>query len=135
MYVENQSNNEPKNDLQKDTSYATIIHLSSFAQFLIPFGGIIAPLILWLIKKDEDSFIDAHGKSCINFEISLLIYAFTLALLLIPITLFTLGIGLILIVLAAIPLFIAYVIVKIQAASQASKGEYYQYPFTIEILK
>lgn len=132
MYVEN----EPQhNHLEKDTSYATIIHLSSFAQFIIPFGGIIVPLILWLIKKDKDSFVDAHGKSCVNFEMSLLIYSFTLALLLIPITLFTLGIGLILIVLAAIPLFIAYIIVKIQAASQASKGEYYQYPFTIEIVK
>ncbi len=91
MYVENEPQQEKQYGIQKDTSYSAIIHISSFVGFIIPFGSIIAPLVLWLIKKDQDTFIDYHGKACVNFEISVLIYSLVVLLLAIPFSLLTLG--------------------------------------------
>lgn len=131
MYVENES----KHNISNNTTYAVVLHLSSFAGYLFPFGNIILPVVLWLVKKDESHFIDVHGKSTINFEISLMLYTLILAILIVPITIFTLGMGLVALLIAALPLLIAYIVVKIQAAIQASNGRYYQYPFTIEFIK
>ncbi|RXP58556.1 DUF4870 domain-containing protein [Lutibacter sp. HS1-25] len=120
---------------QNDKNYSTIIQLSTFAGFVFPFGNIIAPLILWMAKKNESSFIDAHGKSAVNFQMSLMLYSFILAILIIPITIFTLGLGLIFLIIAIIPVFILNMILIISASISASRGEYYEYPFTIEFIK
>ncbi len=43
-----------------------LIHLSQLVGFFIPLGNVIAPLILWQMKKDEDPRIDQHG-CCVLF--------------------------------------------------------------------
>lgn len=53
---------------------ALLLHLSAFCNYIIPFGGIIVPLILWQTKKGESSFLDHQGKEVVNFNISYLIY-------------------------------------------------------------
>ena len=120
---------------QNDKNYSSITHLSGFAGWFIPFGNIIAPLVLWLVKKNESSYIDAHGKSAVNFQLSLILYGFLLTILLIPIAIFTLGLGIIAIILGIIPALILYVILIISASIKASNGEYYDYPFTIQFIK
>lgn len=57
-----------------DRTLATLIHLSVFSQFIVPFGNFIFPIILWSVKK-KDAFIDQHGRSALNFQISLFLYA------------------------------------------------------------
>jgi uncharacterized Tic20 family protein len=120
---------------QNDKNYSTIIQLSTFAGFVFPFGNVIAPLILWMAKKNESAFVDAHGKSAVNFQMSLLLYSILLAILIIPITIFTLGLGLIFVLIAIIPVFILNIILIISASISASKGEYYEYPFSIQFIK
>ncbi|GAA75271.1 hypothetical protein P20480_1739 [Pseudoalteromonas sp. BSi20480] len=34
-----------------ERTWAMLCHLSAFAGFIVPFGSIIGPLIIWLIKK------------------------------------------------------------------------------------
>ncbi len=160
MYTENQTTETALQE--KNTSYASLIHLSSFLGILIPFAGILAPLILWLIKKDEDAFVDKHGKSCLNFEISLFLYSFIIAFITIIVAVvfgvFSFGAiaslnentmssadgGLIissliggvgLFILIGIAIFLFYVIVKIKAAIKASNGELYRYPLAISFFK
>ncbi|PKD19211.1 hypothetical protein APR41_16610 [Salegentibacter salinarum] len=58
---------------KEEKTLATILHLSVFSKFIIPFGNFIFPLILWLTKK-EKPFIDDHGRKAINFQISLFLY-------------------------------------------------------------
>lgn len=120
---------------QNDKNYSTITHLSGFAGWFFPFGNIIAPLILWLARKNESTYVDAHGKSALNFQLSLMFYSFLLAILLVPVAILTLGLGIIAIVLGIIPAFILTVVLIISASLKASKGEYYEYPFTIEFIK
>ena len=120
---------------QNDKNYSSITHLSGFAGWFFPFGNIIAPLILWIAKKNESSYIDSHGKSAVNFQLSLIVYGFLLALLIIPIAIFTLGLGLVAIVLGIIPAIILKFILIISASMKANNGEQYHYPFTIEFIK
>ncbi|PRX51867.1 DUF4870 domain-containing protein [Salegentibacter salegens] len=59
--------------VKEEKTLATILHLSVFSKFIIPFGNFIFPLILWLTKR-EKPFIDDHGRKAINFQISLFLY-------------------------------------------------------------
>jgi uncharacterized Tic20 family protein len=120
---------------QNDKNYSSITHLSGFAGWFFPLGNIIAPLVLWMAKKNESSYIDAHGKSAVNFQLSLILYGVLLAILILPITILTLGLGLIAISLAIIPAIILKIVLIISASIKANNGEYYNYPFTIEFIK
>ncbi|NLP58245.1 DUF4870 domain-containing protein [Lutibacter sp. B1] len=120
---------------QNDKNYSTILHLSTFFGWFFPFGNIIAPLIMWIAKKNDSDFIDDHGKAALNFQLSLTLYSFLLAILIIPITILTLGLGLVAVILGIIPAIILTLIFVITASIKASNGELYDYPFTIEFIK
>ncbi len=105
----------------------TIAGVSVMATSGITF--IIPPLIalaLWQIKNSESQFIDDHGKEALNFQISLIL----LALILIPITIFTCGIGAIL----YIGLPILMIVGGIFGGIRAHKGEFYRYPMCIRLV-
>jgi uncharacterized Tic20 family protein len=57
-----------------NTSTAFLIHISALASYIFPFGGVLAPLIIWQIKKDESYYIDEQGKSAVNFNLSFALY-------------------------------------------------------------
>ena len=120
---------------QNDKTYSSITHLSSFAGWIFPFGNVIVPFVLWTAKKSESTYIDTHGKAAINFQLSLMLYSFLLALLIIPLTIFTLGLGLVAVLLGIIPAIILIIATVISASIKATNGEYYDYPFTIEFIK
>lgn len=120
---------------QNDKNYSAVTHLSSFAGWIFPFGNIIVPFVLWSAKKSESAYIDTHGKSVVNFQLSLMLYSFLLALLILPLTIFTLGLGLIAILLGIIPVIILIIAAIISASIKATNGEYYAYPFTIGFIK
>jgi len=120
---------------QNDKNYSSITHLSSFSGWFFPFGNIIVPLVLWSVRKNESSYIDTHGKSAVNFQLSFLLYGFLLALLFVPIVIFTLGLGLIAIIIGIIPALLLKIALIIIASMKASNGEFYKYPFTIEFIK
>jgi len=112
-------------EISKDAkTWAMLCHLSSFAGFAFPFGNLIAPLIIWLIKKDEHPFVDDQGKEALNFQISLTIYLIVSIILII--------------VLIGIPLLIGLillgVILVINAAIKANEGIKYRYPANIRFL-
>ena len=110
---------------REDRQMLMVMHLSQLLNFITGFGGIIVPLILWQVKKEEISNIDHHAKEIINFQISFYIY-YTIAGLL---CLVFIGV-LILPVLAIISL-----VFPIINATKANNGEPINYPLTIEFLK
>ena len=55
-----------------EKNYASLLQLSAFTKFIIPFGNYIVPFILWSTKKKESSFIDYNGKQILNFQLSIL---------------------------------------------------------------
>ncbi len=56
-----------------DRNFGIAIHLSPLVAFL--FGpAILAPLVLWLIRKDESPFVDDHGREMLNALLSFVVY-------------------------------------------------------------
>ena len=105
--------------------WAMFAHLSAFAGFVIPFGSILGPLVIWQIKKNEYPLVDDQGKEALNFQITMAI-AFVASLILMIIL-----IGFILI--WAVGLFDLIMIVI--AAIRANNGERYRYPLTLRLVK
>jgi hypothetical protein len=94
------------------------------AGYVVPFGNIIGPLVVWLVKKDESAFVDDQGKEAINFQISVTIYMIVCVILAFVI------IGIFL----AIALAIFDLVVTILAAISSNSGEYYRYPVCIRFI-
>ena len=109
-----------------ERTYAMFMHLTLLGH--IPLSGlaIIAPFIMWNIKKEESPFLDDHGREAVNFQITLIIYSILFIILAVPITLLTCGVGALLAFLPAVLGLIG----MIKAAIAAHKGEFYRYPMT-----
>lgn len=103
-------------------TYLLLMHLSQFASWLIPFVGIIIPILMWTTNKDNNIEVDRHGKNILNFNISYAIYTAVASILVI----FLIGIPLLLV------LFAFFSIAVILAAIRAANGEYWEYPLTIK---
>lgn len=104
--------------------WAMLAHLSAFSGFVIPFGNIIGPLVIWLVKRDEMSFVNDQAKEALNFNISMTIYmmvSMVLAFVLIGIPLL-------------IVLGIAWLVLVILAAVKANEGMAYRYPLTLRLI-
>ena len=110
---------------KEERTWGMLCHLSAFAGFIVPFGGILAPLIIWLIKKDEMPFVNDQGKESINFQITLFVAAIICMILMFV------GIGFLLIVALAI----FGVIMIIIASIRANEGTYYRYPYALRLIK
>jgi uncharacterized Tic20 family protein len=109
-----------------DKTMAMLCHLLSFLGFIgIPLGNILGPLVLWLIKKDEDALVNATGKEVLNFQISASIYGIVCVLLAFVV------VGFILLPI----LLIGVVVYTIIGAMKANEGLLYRYPFTIRFIK
>jgi hypothetical protein len=106
-------------------NWAMGAHLASLIGIIVPFGNIIGPLVIWLIKKDESPIIDREGKESLNFQISMTIYMIVAALMIF--------------ILIGIPilfvLVVLDVVLAIVAAVKASNGQPYRYPMTIRFLR
>ncbi|HUV65461.1 MAG TPA: DUF4870 domain-containing protein [Sedimentisphaerales bacterium] len=108
--------------------WAMFCHLSGLAGLLpiVPvLGCVIAPLIIWQIKKDEFEFVDDQGKEAVNFQISILIYALVAGLLCFACVGFFL--------LPAVYVF--DLIFLLIAGIKANNGEHYRYPLSIRFIK
>lgn len=105
---------------------AMLCHLISLTVYATALGGVLGPLIVWLLKKDEHPFIDEHGKEALNFNISIFIWSIIGIILL-----FCFFIGLVIL----IPLSIFHIVMTIVATIKANNGEYYRYPLTFRLVK
>ena len=110
---------------ETERNWAMLCHLSAFAGFFFPFGGIIGPLICWLSRKDESEWVNLNGKNALNFQLSVLLYM----VLAIPLIFIIIGIP----IIAA--LSILKVICIIIASVKAPKGELFRYPLSIPFIQ
>ena len=99
-------------------------HLSPLLAFMVigPLAG-LAPLIIWLIRRDTSPFVDDHGREVVNMSITgtaLFIAGIVTAGILVPVWL----------VWAIVTL-----IAVIRGAIAANNGEFFRYPMTIRFLK
>jgi len=113
-------------ELSKDErTMGMLCHLLALCGFVIPFGNIIGPVVLWAVKKDESSFVDDQGKESLNFQITL-----TIACVICFILMFV-AIGFLLLIVLGIYALVMIII----AAMKANEGVRYRYPFAIRLIK
>jgi uncharacterized protein len=110
--------------------WALAAHLSALVSLAVglPFVG---PLIVYLVKRD-DPFVRRHAAESLNFNLSVLIYAFVLGV--VTVILMFVLVGFLLIPLFAV-LAIGWLVLVIMASVRASAGEEYRYPLTIRMVR
>jgi uncharacterized Tic20 family protein len=116
---------EPDRAGAEERNWAMLCHLSTYAGFLVPFANILAPLVVWAIKREDNPLVDDQGKEAMNFQISITLYVliallFSLILIGIP---FLLG------------LLLADLVLTLIAAVKAADGEAYRYPITLRLIR
>ena len=111
--------------VREDRQLLVIAHLSQFLDYVTGFGGLIVPLVIWLTQKDTVLNMDEHGKSIINFQLSLLMYV----VIGIP-GILLLGAGILLLVFAGV----LSLVIPIVNAVRASNGESPTYFGTIRFI-
>lgn len=105
-------------------TWCLLIHLSQFCGYVLPFAGLVVPIILWQIRKNDDEIIDQHGKVVCNWIITEIIYfviSFVLVFLIIGIPL----------LLALVAVSIAFPII---GAIKANNGEVWRYPLSFKFV-
>jgi uncharacterized Tic20 family protein len=98
-------------------------HLSALIGFIIPFGNIIGPLVIWQIRKDMPFVVD-QGKEALNFQITVSIAAAVCFLLMF------IFIGMLLLPVVAI----AALVLTVIAGLKANAGERYRYPVALRLI-
>lgn len=115
-----------RNDDKNSRIWGMLCHLSALLGILgIPFGNLIGPLVIWLLKRNTYPFVDQQGREALNFQISMTIYTLFAALL------YFLKMGMFLLLIIAGINFILVII----ASLKAYNGETYRYPFTLQLIK
>ncbi len=107
-----------------ERTWAMLGHLGSFVAAYIALG-LIAPLIVLLVKGNESPYVRAHAVESLNFQITALIAA----LVSIPFVFILIGIPMLIVI------GVLYLIWVIQASLAANRGEYYRYPVNWRIVK
>lgn len=105
--------------------WAMLLHLSMLAGFIVPFGGLVVPIIIWQMKKQEIPGIDEHGCNAVNFIISMFIFM----VICVPLCFVIIGFPIMIV------LGILGIIFPIIAAVKANNGEVWKYPMAITFLK
>ena len=141
---------------------ATIVHLSTLSQYIIPFGNYIFPTIIWSAKKDDSEFINQTGKNVLNFQLSIFLYSVLLLIIAVPLLIFTilknknfelffdgnhnfeflqhqqssgLIISFIIAVFLIVLLKVTEFILIVKGALIASEGQLYRYPLSLNFIK
>lgn len=107
-------------------------HLSALAGYIVPFGNILGPLIIWQMKKGEIPSVESHAKAAMNFQITVLIGV--IACIILGVLLSFICIGFLLFPVAGI-LGICGLVFAIIAGLKANEGKEYKYPYSLNLIK
>lgn len=94
--------------------------------------ALVAPLILWLIKKDQSRYLDAAGKEVVNFNICAVVGFIVLRILWIIGSLIWLGWLFNIIWYVA---WLAWLVSTIISAVNANGGKFYRFPLSYRVIK
>ena len=111
--------------MRVDRQLLVITHLTQLLSYVIGFGGLITPLILWLTSKDSVEGMDEHGKAILNFQLSLILYL----IISVP-AILLLGLG----ILGILGVVILGFVLPIVNAVRANNGEDPSYFMTIRFI-
>lgn len=112
---------EPTKD---ERTMGMLSHLSALCGVVIPFGNLLGPFLVYMLKKDESEFVRHQATEALNFQITATIALIVSAILMIVL------IGFVLLAIVGL----ATLILTIVASVKANEGEWYEYPFAIRLI-
>ena len=111
---------------QKDRTWETACHLSALILIAgIPAANVLAPFIIWIIRKNQSPGTDRHGRAVLNFQLAMTLY-FLILFLLSKITVLAVPTGICLRVWAYLNILFI-----LRGGYRAAKGDLFKYPFSI----
>ena len=118
-----------------DRQWAAAAHFAPLLAALITswfagIAGVVAALVVWLLCRDRSAFAAEHARDALNFNLSMFLYAMAGLLF----AVFTLGIGLLIVLPLWALLGLAWVVLSIVAGFKAYDGERYRYPLTLRFV-
>lgn len=107
-----------------ERNWSVAAHLSGLVGYIIPFGWVIGPLVVWLMKRDQLPMVADQGREALNFQITVLIMGAVAGILVLV------GIGILILPLVGI----YQIVLMIVAAIKASEGVLFRYPLTLRLV-
>ena len=121
---------------ESSKTWEVFAHLSALSILLaIPFGNVLGPLVVWLIKRNDSPSVEVHARAALNFHLSWSLYA--LVAVAITTALLFVIVGFLLIPVLAVALPFAYgiaLICSIIAAVKAGNGQWFEYPLSLKLV-
>ena len=118
------------NDLQpldsEERKWAMTMHFAALVGLLLAPGLVLGPLIVWALKKNDSQYLNSQGKKAVNFQLTIVLAAFVVALLsaiIRPLLAVAFMIGITGLVFAAF------------AGISVYRDGDYEYPFSLNIIK
>lgn len=105
----------------EDRTMASLTHLSGLAGYVVPFAGVLVPIIIWIVRSDSKVISSIAKQALLLNLVAFLLFCASwilfLTLILIPLVfVFWMVLG-----------FAAFAL-PIVGAIKANTGEYYKYP-------
>ena len=104
-----------------ERALATLTHLSGLAGYIVPLGGVLVPILIWMMKKDSP-IISSIARQAVLLNVTVFALFCTtwvlfLTILLIPV-----------VAVAYAVIGVAALALPIIGAIKAADGTYYRYP-------
>lgn len=119
LSMENDSNE------RESRQWSMFLHLSVLTTYIVPLAGLVAPIVIWQMKKNDSPKLDMHGKIVVNWVLSMILY------MIVSVVLSFVIIGL--------PMLLALVVLNIVfpiiGGIKANNGETWRYPLSIRFMK
>lgn len=109
-----------------------LLSLTGAMALRLPAGAVLAPLILWFIKKDQSTYLDATGKEVLNFNICVLVAFVAVRILYVIFSFIYLGW---LFTLVSYAMWLGWVALTVLSAYTANGGKFYRFPLSYPIIK
>jgi len=114
-----------------DRTYGTFLHAIGIASLVdAAFISFFGTLIMWLIKRNEDPFLDDHGREAMNFQITLVVYWLMFG----AFVLVTFGVGILMLPVMYLLIAVLRVVGCVRGAIAANQGRYYRYPMCFRFI-
>lgn len=141
---------------REERNLAVLAHMSAIiGGFVVPFGNVFGPLIMWFSYRDKKPFVAEHAKASLNFQITTTIVAVLLiivALIVYAILLVTVVagssdsgkptplstgalIGIFALLIVSVAFLVWTFVQNILGAIAAGKGRLYRYPLARDFVK
>jgi uncharacterized Tic20 family protein len=109
---------------KEQRNWAMFAHLSALLVYPTLIGGIVGPLVIWLMRRDDMPFAADQAKETLNFQITVYLAGLVCGILMLLVIGFSL----------AVILVVAHIVLTLVAAVKASEGVAYRYPFNLRLI-